>query len=388
MRVNYINSLKGICCLLVFIGHMSSLFFPYVYFGTNYAMHSQIEKYLFETPINILFNAPSALMCFLLLSGFLLPLSTFSNNGKVAVLSKWGEKYVRLAPMAILGCVLGWIVMKMDVVYSLRITDLTFSRNYTEWFNNFVPGNLLLSDGPLYDALINTFFDGCRYNAPLGTLKYIWIFSLLLLGLNKFCLKWKFRYILYMFLFAVSYLAGKYKYEYFYFGIMLLGLFICDIYYNPYKKYVLKRNSVLGILCMIVGFILASVPKGYPEHGFYHYFGYIHVTHYVFWAFGWGLIVIAVENLFLVRRVLENKVFLWVGDISFAVFAVHWPITISLSSWMVLKGVQHTSYMRAALFSMFLTVGLVIGVAWIVQHKVYKPLCQIEKGIIKKLENE
>lgn len=388
MKTKYIDSLKGMCCLIVFVGHMTSLFLPYVYFGTNYAMHSPLEKYLFETPMNLIFNGPSALMCFLLLSGFCLPLSTFANDGKVSVLSKWGEKYLRFVPMALMGCILGWIVMKMDVVYSYRITDLTFSSNYAEWFNNFKPQNFFSEDGPVYDGVIGVFLDGCKYNAPLGTLKYIWTNSLFLLALNKFCQKNKFRYILYAGFFVISYFMGTQTYESFYLGIMLLGMTIADFFYNPYKKHTIKKNPVLGIACMVIGLILVSVPKGYPTQGLYFYFGYIHVTHYLFWTLGWGLIVIAIENVAGFKTILEKKVFLKLGDISFGVFAVHWPLTVSVASYLVMELCSRFSYMHAVLIAMTLTFVLVLVVSWIVQHKVYMTLLRIEKGIIKRLEHE
>lgn len=87
MKLKYINSLKGICCLIVFVGHMISLLMPYVYFGENYAMHTAAEEFLFKTPLNLFFNAPSALMCFLLLSGFLVPLSAFKENQRNVLLN-------------------------------------------------------------------------------------------------------------------------------------------------------------------------------------------------------------------------------------------------------------------------------------------------------------
>lgn len=50
--------------LIVFTGHMISLLMPYVYFGETYPMHTATEEFLFKTPLNLFFNAPSALMCF------------------------------------------------------------------------------------------------------------------------------------------------------------------------------------------------------------------------------------------------------------------------------------------------------------------------------------
>lgn len=121
---------------------MISLLMPYVYFGETYPMHTATEESLFKTPLNLFFNAPSALMCFLLLSGFLVPLSAFkTDQGNVLV--NWWKRYLRLMPMVVIGCVLGWLVMKAGLVYSLKAIDITYAKNYTEWFNNFEPGKLI-----------------------------------------------------------------------------------------------------------------------------------------------------------------------------------------------------------------------------------------------------
>lgn len=267
MKLKYINSLKGICCLIVFVGHMISLLMPYVYFGENYAMHTAAEEFLFKTPLNLFFNAPSALMCFLLLSGFLVPLSAFKENQR-NVLLNWGKRYLRLMPMVVIGCMMGWLVMKAGLVYSLKMVDITYAKNYTEWFNNFEPGKLMGKDGPLYDGMIGSFLDRSLYNAPLGTIKFIWINSLILLILNKFCSKLKTRYIIYSILICLSYMSGRLQYENFYFGIMLLGMLLCDVFYNPLSS--AKRLHVpMGIICMIAGVYLVSVPKGSPSNGIY-----------------------------------------------------------------------------------------------------------------------
>lgn len=240
---------------------------PYVYFGENYAMHTAAEEFLFKTPLNLFFNAPSALMCFLLLSGFLVPLSAFKENQR-NVLLNWGKRYLRLMPMVVIGCMMGWLVMKAGLVYSLKMVDITYAKNYTEWFNNFEPGKLMGKDGPLYDGMIGSFLDRSLYNAPLGTIKFIWINSLILLILNKFCSKLKTRYIIYSILICLSYMSGRLQYENFYFGIMLLGMLLCDVFYNPLSS--AKRLHVpMGIICMIAGVYLVSVPKGSPSNGIY-----------------------------------------------------------------------------------------------------------------------
>ncbi len=386
MKLKYINSLKGICCLIVFTGHMISLLMPYVYFGETYPMHTATEESLFKTPLNLFFNAPSALMCFLLLSGFLVPLSAFkTDQGNVLV--NWWKRYLRLMPMVVIGCVLGWLVMKAGLVYSLKAIDITYAKNYTEWFNNFEPGKLIEKNGPIYDGMIGSFLDRSLYNAPLGTIKFIWINSFVLLIINKFCSKLKVRYIIYGILICLSYMSGRLQYENFYVGIMLLGMLLCDVFYNPLSSG--KRLPVpMGIICMIAGVYLASVPKGSPGNGIYSWIVTLPITHYLYWAIGWSFIVIAIESVSGIRRFLENRVFLWLGDVSFAIFAVHWPVVVSVSCAFLLGllKINGMSYAGACCLVVTVTIAIVIGVSWIVQNKIYKYLCKFVNRIVEKLE--
>lgn len=170
---------------------------------------------------------------------------------------------------------------------------------------------------------------------------------------------------------------------------MLLGMILCDLYYNPNKSCLTKQNNVVGIFALLLGFLLLSVPKVYPTAGIYRIFSYIHVTHYLFWAIVWALIIVGVENLPVIRRFLEMKLFQKLGSISFAVFAIHWPIVISFTCYFLMKLVQNrVSYMGAVMAVMVVTLAIVIASAYFVQNMIYKPLYQLEKGIINKLENE
>lgn len=388
MRIKYIDSLKGICCLIVCVGHMVSVFFPAVYFGMTYEMHSGHEKLFFETPLNVLINGPSALMCFLLLSGFVIPLGYY-GKGKVKILTNRGKGYLRLMPMVLIGCLLGWVVMKLQAVYPYRITDLTYSSNYSEWFNNFEAGRLLSGDGPVADAMINAFIKSARYNAPLGTIKYIWLNGFLLLCLTKYFSQWKYREVLYAILFVFSYYLGcKVQYEYFYFGIMLLGMWLCDYYYSPYHAWRVKKNKYKALIFGIIGIILAAVPKGSPAEGFYHWVCYFKITHYLYWAVGWGCLVIAIENSCFIRKVIESKLFQKLGKISFAIFAVHWPVVISLNCYLMLVFIRHISYTKAVLASMLISLAVIILFSYLVQYVVYEYLFKIEGKIVERLESD
>lgn len=60
--------------------------------------------------------------------------------------------------MCLIGVLLGWIVMELDIVYSWRIVDLSYCYNYAEYYNNFSHGELWAINGPIYEGIV------CNWN--------------------------------------------------------------------------------------------------------------------------------------------------------------------------------------------------------------------------------
>lgn len=389
-EIKYINSLKGICCLIVFLGHAMAVFLPYAIFGGGYNQHSAIENMLLETPLHFFFNATSAMIGFILFSGFLLKYSCLKNSGRIFVLSKWGGRYVRLLPIAIIGSMLGWIVMKLKMVYSYQIMDITWSDPYSRWFNNFEPGALCGQSGPLYEGCVNVFLTSVRYNSPLWTIKYIFWNSFILLCLEKTFDKLKARNLIYIVLFILCFIIDKWlTTEFCYLGIMLLGMVICDSYYNNYGMGGGKKSDFFGIISLILGVLFVAIPNHNVQNGIYKLWRYIFIPKYLFYSLGWGLIIIGIEKVAKIRTMVEFKIFQELGKISLSLYAVHWPIVISISSYMMMKLYEkHFLYLNAVGLTMIVTIGVVLFVAFVVQYLVYIPLVEMERKIIAKLENK
>lgn len=88
-KILYIEGLRGWCCVQVSIGHAVGVLLPALYWGDRYQTHFAMEAELSSMPIAFLWNAPSAMICFLVLNGFVTPLKTFANCEKQSVLAKW-----------------------------------------------------------------------------------------------------------------------------------------------------------------------------------------------------------------------------------------------------------------------------------------------------------
>lgn len=375
--------------MIVCIGHMASLLFPSIYFGPAYMSHTEFAKWIYETPFNFFFNAPSALMCFFLLSGFVIPLKKFLSGENISVLGKWGERWLRFMPMALIGTCLGWLVMKLGLVYSLNIADMAYSYEYGRSWYNFIPDDFFASEGPVFDGIIRTFIKNSKYDGPLGTLKYIWLNSFILLGFTKWITDFKYRDIIYFVSIAMGYFGGVFvKYEYFYFGAMVIGFWICDGFYNP--KRTIKWNSLgkkKSIVIFIGALIFLSIPYGTPTHGIYSFVKNIPFQRYLFWAIGWGMLVIAIENINSIKVLLEGKCLQKIGDISFSLFAVHWPLVVSITCYItyILTSKWEIVYVLSGTVAMLLSFVVILVVSYWIENVLYKYLYRFEKYIVGKL---
>ena len=392
MRLNYVNGLKGIGCVLVSVGHMAAILLPSLYFGAGCENHTRFEPFIYETPLNMLFNSSSALMCFLLLSGFVIPLKKYNKGEGISVLNKWIEKYFRFMPMALIGILFGWFIMKLGLVYSYKMMDLSYSYSYASIYNNFEPAGLFEINGPIFEGIIRVFWLNSQINSPLGTLKYIWQYSFLLLIFAKWVTDWKCRDCIYgITIISCFYVGQLYKYEIFYLGAMLLGMWVCDGLFNPKrKKHLDKIPQSAAMFFLGIGLILLSVPVANPLNGIYRWVSDVPINHTLYWIIGWALIVLAIANLSFLQKMLSSSILLKLGKVSFAYFAVHWPIIISFSCILTLfmYNKLHFTYTIAALSAMGISILVIFLMALFVQDYVYKYLYKVEQFILRKLVEE
>ena len=78
-RDHALDGIRGIACLIVLISHFMQFFLPSV-FVQNQIDHYG-EKYISETPFNILYNGHFAVMLFFVLSGMVLSIPFFKGKG-------------------------------------------------------------------------------------------------------------------------------------------------------------------------------------------------------------------------------------------------------------------------------------------------------------------
>lgn len=81
-RIEYVDGLKGILCIMVFLCHFVYAFYFALYSAEYSNMHNSIEPYLAVTAFNIIYNGKAAVRVFLIISGYLIANKYFNGRGK------------------------------------------------------------------------------------------------------------------------------------------------------------------------------------------------------------------------------------------------------------------------------------------------------------------
>ena len=101
-RIKYLDGLRGVLAVIVFVHHYFYLFCPDLVFGGNYEDFTNTGAFSFYkiialTPINIFFNPGMAIHFFFLLSGYVQTQSYFLNPDVSFLQKSMLKRYFRLA---------------------------------------------------------------------------------------------------------------------------------------------------------------------------------------------------------------------------------------------------------------------------------------------------
>ena len=79
-KIDSVDGVRGLACLMVILSHLSLIFFPYVFSGRVSEMRSDIEYYIYHSPLTFFYSGTSAVFIFFTLSGFILTYACFSKR--------------------------------------------------------------------------------------------------------------------------------------------------------------------------------------------------------------------------------------------------------------------------------------------------------------------
>lgn len=80
MKIKWVNGLKGVCCIMVVLLHLTASFFPDIIMCSDKIMKFDIKNIISLTPLNIFINGSFAVYIFWILSAFLMSFSWYIKH--------------------------------------------------------------------------------------------------------------------------------------------------------------------------------------------------------------------------------------------------------------------------------------------------------------------
>ena len=345
-KLHYLDSLRGLACMMVVFSHLSLVFFPYLHNFSNEIIPDSngIQYLIHNSPFAFLFSGTSAVYIFFVLSGIVLSRSV-EKKDFFGYVNSFISRYPRLMIPALFSCLIAYVVFKY-VIDSWGV-DLT------PWFSSLYIEPSLLD--AIYNGAIKPFFVyGSSYNSVLWTMQ-IELFGSFLIYIFSFTAK-KIDVRLNSILFFLVALAS-----YFISSKLALG-FMCFwfgyILYTFNIKIKFKVNLTSWLL-LLVGLYLAGAHSGSYSYGFIASF-LGSKTYEICNLLSSFIIVFAIYSNEYIQNLLNKKSLIKLGKRSFSIYLIHLTVIVLVCYFVYQPLLAYFSYEFTAITLSLLIVFLTI----------------------------
>ena len=272
------------------------------------------------------------------------------------------QRYARLLPLVVTTTVFTWLTMKLGLQYHLRIAQETMNPEYLSAYCNFEPSLKSL----VVNAFIYPFIRYSEYVGPFWTIRYEffgYIFSMVICYVCKESRWRKCAYAVAAFLLFMQLSPS-------YIGF-ILGIFVADLIFNDrpdvleplYRSWIHSKAAVWLIL--LIGLYLICCPLNFTSvYTFFHHIPKL--TPEMLHTLGVAMILYAILHMPKVHRFFGHPFFLFLGKLSFPVYAFHWPLMLTVEAWVFSLLIRNLSYYAAAVLAFLITIPVIYGFSWLV----------------------
>lgn len=367
-RIKHLESVRGLASLLVYLGHFTGAFYPFIIFGywpdARYFLHTRLEVLLYKTPLAILVSSTLALNLFFILSGYVLSFNLIGkSNVRTRILGSALKRPVRLVGMIWFSIIVSYVIWNAGGYYNKLIAPLSGS---IPWFRSFWGEIPPLRDF-LSDLLLHPFSSGVTYNSPL------WMMSIELSGS--------------MLTFAYLFLFGGHRFR---LGVLIPALgvlwgtyhagFIFGILCGEIQLLLRERNLILPrwILSsiLLIGIYFGSYPLYLaPETRAQTIYGILPVIEFFpgYCMIGGFLIFLPIMLDTRWHTLLDHPWLVRFGHVSYSIYTMHFLILGSISSvvyyWCSFRVGHHASALISFLVSAPVMILVAVGASRLVDDR-------------------
>ena len=336
-RIAWIDTLRGLAALFVFLHHWACVFKPEFVFLEDAT--SQFQKLYLGSIFNVITNGKVGVQFFFVCSGLLITKSMY-NNRKLN-LSNIYRKITSLLKIVIVGVFLSFLLYKFNLMYNINALEkcekLSFVKDYVYTNPTF--------KSAIVDV-VNTFFKSSEYNGPLWTIKHQLLGSLLISVISYYVSQFankKERLLAYI-LFAIPFIYLDNKLIGFFFGTLV---YECSNILDSNEDICIVRkvteNKLMKLACWIISIYFACIGRS-PFSGIYSWLNRLSVLESIVRAAGISGILFLCLTSKNVQSKLDNSFFEFIGKISSYIYVLHWPILLSLGCYIFYECINFVSY--------------------------------------------
>lgn len=323
-RIRYLDGLRGLAALSVYLFHFTAAFLPFIYFKDINLIHFNLEKFVVGTPLYYLIDGGVMVSIFFVLSGFVL--AKVSNDLKnveelVPLLIK---RYLRLAFPVLVSTLLIYILFSNGYFHNLETSIITLSKEWLGAFYYFRP----TLDSALYQGTIGALFlNQSSYNPVLWTIYFELLGSILVISFVV--LLKKFRLLKVLVLIVISLLLW---------GSPLLGFILGMLLYEYKYLYLKSISKITKFIILLITIIIwdftidGKLTKFFTGKLNFHS-NPEDIQFLVYSLIASGIITVVIYSD-LIQKILSKRLFQILGKISYSLYLLHILIIVSFGSRM------------------------------------------------------
>lgn len=345
-RKQYIDGLKGISCMLIFFGHFSVI---YKMAESAPILKGPVANAMTSYPLSFFFHESFWLCLFFIVSGYLLAYNWRGTSFR-QILKKIVIRFLRLA-VPVFGA--GLFILFIQNIWGFsngRFSEI----GKNTWFSSFYPNTIVLKD--VFLEPFRVLFCGySNTNAPFWVLREMFIASCLIFACcavyeqerGRFPIKALCLTGLTAFLSLLCHCTI----------IVTCLIGMCGAWIEEKNAHFLDNASYISLLAIIgvsSPFIIFS----------------LNVLSLKPIAF--LLMVIAIPHIESVKKILSAKPLLFLGKISFGIFAIHFPVICSVGFSSMLFSLQYVNGSAAMLIALIVSIAFTIVLALLFHVSVEK----------------
>lgn len=363
VKLDYLDGLKVLSCLMIFNFHFINFFYPGAYSLLPEQFHTESLEYIFgSTPLNLLAGGKFGVRIFMTLSGFFVGYRFFLTGDKRSLKTGVIKKYFRLILPIVTANILIFILMSLGAYQNYQASLLAGSEVFVGNYNNFEPSLL----GAMKEAFWGCFVTGAnQYNGPLWFIYYEFFGTLLIAAILSLLGESKARYIVYA-VAAVIFIRSD-------FLPFILGTVVCDLTYQaPVWLEKLSKQKWLMALLLLGGLFLGSFPPiGERMEGTMYRFFPLKII--LFYNVGASMVIYGLLHLSRPAKILSIKPFTWFNQFTYGFYLLHFAVLCTFSCNFYISLQDKMNYHVLAVLNLILSFVLTTILSYLLHMFVEKP---------------